>query len=108
MNFMVNNPRRADQIMAQRAGVSYEQFQLFKAGTKMFDLEQNREAFAKSNDMKSLPYAAREIQAFLLDNQKSLDKMPNLNKLFDGHFIENISSSAATTNENPVIYSNKS
>ena len=88
LDFMSTNPITADRIMADRAGVSYEEFQLFKAGTKIFTIEENLEAFSKGSNMKSMAYASRKITAFLQKNLKSIDKQPNLTKLFDRSFVE--------------------
>lgn len=87
LDFMVVNPLQADQIMAQRAGVSYEEFQLFKKGTKIFTIEENLAAFEEANNMKSLPYAARKIADFMANNLKSFNKQTNLTKLFDNSFL---------------------
>lgn len=87
LNFMSTQPIKADQIMANRAGVSYEEFQIFKAGTKIFTIEENLEAFSEGDTMKSMPYAARKITDFLENNLKSLDKQPNLTKIFNNSFI---------------------
>lgn len=88
LDFIANNPVRADEIMAHRANVSSEELQLFKAGTKMFTIEENLEAFAEGDNMKHMPYAALKITDFLQNNLKSIDKQPNLNKLFNQHFIK--------------------
>ena len=87
LDFMAANPLRADQIMAQRAGVSYEEFQLFKEGTKIFTIEENLAAFEEANNMKSLPYAALKITDFMENNLKSLNKQPDLTKLFNNSFV---------------------
>ncbi len=88
LNFMSSQPAQADLIMAKRAGVSYEEFQLFKAGTKIFTLEENLEAFSVGSDMKSMPYAAEKITAFLQNNLKSINTKPDLNKMFNQKFIK--------------------
>lgn len=68
LNFMDWHPVQADRIMAQRAEVSRREFQLFQAGTKMFSLTDNINAFKWRNDMTSLYYAAEEIGQFLNNN----------------------------------------
>ncbi|MEM8674744.1 MAG: ABC transporter substrate-binding protein [Cyanobacteria bacterium P01_G01_bin.67] len=87
LDFMSTKPLQADQIMAQRAGVSFEEFQLFKAGTKIFSIEENLEAFSEGNNMKSMPYAARKITDFMQNNLKSFNKQPNLTKIFNNSFV---------------------
>jgi len=88
IDFMSNNPARADEIMANRAGVSYEQMQLFKAGTKIFSLEENLEAFSQGNNMKHMSYAAQVITDFLQNKLKVIDKQPNLAKIFNQSFVK--------------------
>ncbi|MGB5635683.1 MAG: aliphatic sulfonate ABC transporter substrate-binding protein [Waterburya sp.] len=85
--FMSSNPIQADEIMANRAGVSTKEFQLFKAGTKMFSLEDNLEAFSKGNTMKHLSYAAQEITDFLQYNFKLMAKKPDFSKLLNSNFL---------------------
>ena len=88
MDFIAANIVEADEIMAERAGISYARLQLLKSGTRMFTLEDNLEAFRKGRDMKHLSFAARKITAFLQHNLKSIDKKPNLSKLFNSNFIK--------------------
>lgn len=90
LDFMAKNPTESDEIMAARANVSYEQMELFKAGTKMFTLEDNLEAFSKGNsmNMKYLSYAAEEITSFLQHKLKSIEQKPNLNQLLNSNFIK--------------------
>lgn len=66
LSFMSSQPEKADQIMAQRAGVSYQELQLFKSGTKIFTIEENLRAFSKGNNMQSMPYAAKVITLSLI------------------------------------------
>ncbi|MEM7590383.1 MAG: ABC transporter substrate-binding protein [Cyanobacteria bacterium P01_A01_bin.83] len=87
LDFMSTKPLQAERIMSQRAGVSYEEFQLFRAGTKIFTIEENLEAFSEFNDMKSMPYAARKIAEFMENNLKSFNKQPNLTKIFNNSFV---------------------
>ena len=88
LEFMSKNTIRADEIMANRAGVSYEQMQLFKAGTKMFSLKDNLEAFSEGDNMKHMPYAARAITDFLQNKLKIIDRQPNLTNIFDSNFVK--------------------
>ena len=88
LQFMSDRPAQADKILADRAGVSYKEFQLFKEGTKIFTLEENLEAFSKGDNMKHLPYAAFKISDFLVNKLKSIDKEPNLSKILNQNFIK--------------------
>ena len=88
MDFIAANIVEADEIMTERAGISYARLQLLKSGTRMFAPEDNLEAFRKGRDMKNLSFAARKITAFLQRNLKSIDKKPNLFKLFNPSFTK--------------------
>ena len=94
LDFMDANPTQADQIMANRAGVNFEEFQLFKAGTKIFNLAENLEAFTDGRNMKHMPYAALKMSDFLLNNLKSIDKMPKISQLFEQKFVKAYSKQA--------------
>jgi len=85
--FMQKNTEKADAIMAKRANVTVEEFQLFKQGTKFFTVEDNLEAFTPGNTIKNMPYAAQEMTKFMLE--VGLIKQPaDLTKLFDDRFIK--------------------
>lgn len=90
LRFMKQYPEKSDKIMAQRAEVSDREFQLFKAGTKMFSLKDNLNAFERRRDMTSLYYAAEEIERFL--NQNFFNKHIELNSqsIFTPKFIRSI------------------
>ena len=85
---MSDYPAQADKILADRAGVNNEEFQLFKEGTKIFTLEENLEAFSEGDNMKHLPYAAFKITDFLVNKLKSIDNKPSLTKIFNQNFIK--------------------
>ncbi len=88
LDFMAENPVKADEIMADRAKINYEQMQLFKAGTKMFSLEDNLEAFSRGQSMKHLSFAALKITDFLQDKLKIIERQPDLIKIFNSSFIK--------------------
>jgi NitT/TauT family transport system substrate-binding protein len=73
-------------ILAKRAGVSEAEYKAYDAGTTIFTLAQNREAFQEGTTMASLPYAARQISAFL--QRVGLAKTPpNLEGLLEPRFV---------------------
>ncbi|MEO1340249.1 MAG: ABC transporter substrate-binding protein [Cyanobacteria bacterium J06635_13] len=88
LDFMASQPNEADRIMAERAGVSESELQLFKAGTKMFTAEDNLAAFSEGKTMKSLFYAADKITDFLQQELKSIAQKPDLSQLFNPNFIK--------------------
>lgn len=81
------NPEQAIQIMAQRAGVSVDEYQDYDQGTEIFTLAQNLKAFEPGEDMTALPYAAAEISRFLIDVGLAQSK-PDLDRLFDDRFVK--------------------
>ncbi|MEN9519713.1 MAG: hypothetical protein RLZZ381_2301 [Cyanobacteriota bacterium] len=88
LDLMSNQPVKTDRIMAKRAGVTYQELQLFKAGTKIFTVAENIEAFSQGNNMKSMFYAAHKITDYLKNDLKSIDKKPDLSRMFNQSFIK--------------------
>ncbi|WP_193199485.1 ABC transporter substrate-binding protein [Nostoc sp. MG11] len=87
LDFIKANPNKAYEIMAKRAGVSVSEYKAYDAGTKIFSLEDNLQAFSPGKDMKSLSYAAGEISKFLVE--AGLTKQaPNLNQILDDRFVK--------------------
>ena len=87
VEFMEKNPERANEIIAKRAGVTSEELKLFSSGVKIFDKEDNIEAFKRGNNMKHLNFAAEKISDFLISQFKVLDKKPNFKKLLEDKFV---------------------
>ncbi|NEP76661.1 MAG: aliphatic sulfonates ABC transporter substrate-binding protein, partial [Okeania sp. SIO2G5] len=85
--FMEENPDKADAIMAERAGVSVEDFQDFKEGTRMFTIEDNLEAFSDGDSMKHMPFAAQKMTDFMV-SVGFIPEGPDLSKLFDDRFVK--------------------
>jgi NitT/TauT family transport system substrate-binding protein len=73
--------------MAERAGVSETEYQDYDAGTTIFSLEQNRQAFEPGDTMASLPYAAERIGEFLVE-VKLAEKPPQLDNLLQPKFVQ--------------------
>ncbi|WP_017325697.1 ABC transporter substrate-binding protein [Synechococcus sp. PCC 7336] len=94
LEFMQENPERADEIMAARAGVSPEELQLFKEGTRFFTLEDNLEAFSEGDSFASMPYAAVEMAAFMV-GMGFIPEAPDLSTLFDRRFVDAYAASLA-------------
>ncbi|NEP15368.1 MAG: ABC transporter substrate-binding protein [Leptolyngbya sp. SIO4C1] len=85
--FMEENPARADEIMAERAGVTTEELQLFKEGTRMFTLEDNLEAFSPGEGMQHMPYAAEQMADFMV-SVGFIPEAPDLDAILDDQFIQ--------------------
>ena len=87
LEFMEEHPERAQEIIARRANVSLEDFQVFDKGTKIFTIEQNIDAFTDGNTIEHMPLAAEKISEFLVD-AGLLKAAPALNELFDDRFVQ--------------------
>lgn len=87
LDFIRKNPDQANTIMAQRAGVSVEEYKEYNAGTKIFTIDENLQAFQAGDGMSSLPYAAKEISNFLLEADL-IKQTPNLSNIFDDRFVK--------------------
>ncbi|MGB7251846.1 MAG: ABC transporter substrate-binding protein [Phormidesmis sp.] len=85
--FMEESPDRADEIMAERAGVSVEDLQLLKEGTQLFTIEDNLEAFSAGEDMKHMPYSAKEMAEFMV-GVGFIPEAPDLAPILDNQFVE--------------------
>jgi NitT/TauT family transport system substrate-binding protein len=81
------NPKPSLALMAERAGVSEKEYQAYDAGTTIFSLDQNREAFEPGDSMASLPYAAERIGEFLVE-VKLAEKPPQLDNLLQPKFVQ--------------------
>ncbi|MEM7593275.1 MAG: ABC transporter substrate-binding protein [Cyanobacteria bacterium P01_A01_bin.83] len=87
LEFMEQNPERADEIMAARADVTVDELQLFKDGTKMFTIEDNLEAFSDGDSMKHMPFAARQMADFMI-SVDFIPEAPDLTKILDDQFVK--------------------
>ncbi|MGL4882344.1 MAG: aliphatic sulfonates ABC transporter substrate-binding protein, partial [Waterburya sp.] len=87
MDFMAKNPEKADKIMAERAGVTIEELQLFKKGTKLFTIQENLEAFKDGDSMKHMPFAAERMSQFMIE-VGFIPEAPDLTKILDAQFVQ--------------------
>ena len=87
LEFMKQNPKKADEIMAARADVTVEELQLFEEGTKIFTIEENLEAFSAGDSMKHMPFAAPKMAKFMVD-VGFIPEAPDLTKIFDDRFVK--------------------
>jgi len=85
--FMEANPERSDEIMAERAGVTVEELQQLKDGTKMFTIEDNLEAFSPGDSMKHMPYASQQMADFMV-GVGFIPEAPPLEPILDDQFVK--------------------
>ncbi len=76
-------------ILVERSGVSEAEFKAYNAGTTIQTLEENRSNFKPGTTMISLPYAAEQISAFLVETGLAKTK-PDLSKLLNAQFVDNV------------------
>ncbi|MEX2375980.1 MAG: ABC transporter substrate-binding protein [Dehalococcoidia bacterium] len=87
LEYIEANRDEAVAIMAARAGVTPEEYAGYDAGTTIFSVEDNLEAFADGDDFKSLSFVAGQIVPFLIDAE-FISEEPDLSGLFDASFVE--------------------
>ncbi len=87
--FIEEHPRRADVIMARRAGLELAELHQLTVGLKLSNLQDNLQAFRKGQGMSYMPYAARVMADFMTD-VGLIEKVPDLPLLLDSRFVENL------------------
>ena len=87
LDYIAANRDQATAIMAKRAGVSVDAYRAYDAGTTLFTVADNVEAFTPGNDQKHLDHVAKQIVALLLDS-KLIDTAPDLTGMFDPTFVK--------------------
>lgn len=87
LDFLRQHPEKSSEIMAERNGITPEEYKEYDAGTKIFSVADNLTAFRAGNDMTSLNYAAAETSKFLFTNGL-IKTQPDLSKLFDDRFVK--------------------
>lgn len=89
VDWIRTNRDQAIAIMAKRAGVSPADYATYDAGTTIFTLEDNLEAFTPGSTDAHLDYQSRKITDFLLQT-KLIDTKPDLEGLLDDQFVKAI------------------
>lgn len=87
LDYINANEEAALNIMAQRAGVSVEEYKEYAAGTRIFTLEDNLKALEPGQDNTALSYSAAQVSDFLLKTGLITSK-PDLSQLFDDRFLK--------------------
>ena len=87
VGFIKANPDEAVAIMAKKGGVSTEDYRSYDAGTTIFTVADNVEAFTPGTDAKHLDYEASKISEFLLGTGL-IEKAPVLTGLFEPKFVQ--------------------
>ena len=88
LQLMKDDPATTLPILVQRSGVSEVEFKEYDAGTTIQTLAENRANFKPGTTMTSLPFAADQISAFLVEVGLAKNK-PDLSKLLNSTFVDN-------------------
>ncbi len=87
LDYIAANPDQSIAIMAKRAGVTDDAYRAYDAGTTIFTVADNVEAFTPGDNQKHLDFVARQIVTLLLDTGL-IDTAPDLTGLLDPTFVK--------------------
>ncbi len=87
LDYIKANPDESYEIMAQRAGVSLQEYKDYADGTRILTAAENIAAFQPGTTMNNLPFAAEQFTTFLVDVGLISEK-PDTSKLFDDQFVK--------------------
>ena len=88
LKLIKDDPATTLPILVQRSGVSEAEFKAYDAGTTIQTLAENRQNFKPGSTMTSLPYAAEQISAFLVEVGLAKTK-PDISNLLNASFVDN-------------------
>jgi|688.fasta_scaffold02235_12 NitT/TauT family transport system substrate-binding protein len=88
LQLIKDDPAATLPILVQRSGVSEAEFKEYDAGTTIQTLAENRANFKPGTTMTSLPFAAEQISAFLVEVGLAKSK-PDLSNLLNSTFVDN-------------------
>ncbi len=89
LDYIEEHPGEAIAIMAERAGVSVEDYRGYDAGTTIFSLEDNLRAFEPDDDLTSLSFAAEMVADFLVDSGL-VETRPEIDGVLDPRFVQDL------------------
>lgn len=88
LDFLKSNPDEANRIMADKAGLSVEEYESLASGTTLFSAEEALSAFEdRPGDPTSLPEMARRINPFLVESGLAKEEA-DLSNLFAPQFTQ--------------------
>ncbi|HKY14580.1 MAG TPA: aliphatic sulfonate ABC transporter substrate-binding protein [Microthrixaceae bacterium] len=88
LDYLVSSPDEARAIMAEKAGISEDEYADLEAGTTLFDAAKAVEAFQdRPGDPTSLPEMARRLNPFLVSSGLT-EEEADLTGLFEPSFTE--------------------
>jgi NitT/TauT family transport system substrate-binding protein len=87
LDYISKHREETYSLMAKRASVNVKEYQDYDAGTRIFTLADNLQAFSSGNNNTSLTFASQEISKFLLES-KLIKQAPDLSNLLDDRFVK--------------------
>lgn len=87
LDWIRENNDRAIEIMAKRGGVSTDDYRSYDAGTTIFTLRQNIDAFTPGVTPAHLNHQAGQIVDFMMSTGLTQNR-PSLDGLFDDRFVK--------------------
>ncbi|MFC3895396.1 ABC transporter substrate-binding protein [Lentzea rhizosphaerae] len=87
LDWIKQNNSQAVEIMAKRGGVSAEDYRSYDAGTTIFTLRQNLDAFTPGVTPAHLNHQAGQIVDFMVSTGLTPNR-PSLDGLFDDRFVK--------------------
>jgi NitT/TauT family transport system substrate-binding protein len=81
------DPESNLKLMAQRAGVSLDEYKQYANGTKILSLKENLAALYPARDDTSLVYISERIASFMVDANLA-KRRPDLGGMFDDQFVK--------------------
>ncbi len=86
LDYIAANPDDSIAVMAELAGVDPDAYRAYDAGTTIFTVAENVEAFTPGDSRKHLDFVARQIVTLLVDTGL-IEIAPDLTGLFDARFV---------------------
>ena len=88
LDYIAKNRDEANKIMAERSGVSVEEYETFEAGTRIFSVGDNLEAFSPGESMKNMAFAAQKMNDFMVDVGFIEAGPEDLGAILDDQFVK--------------------
>ncbi|MEZ4658454.1 MAG: ABC transporter substrate-binding protein [Caldilineaceae bacterium] len=95
LGFMKVDSKRSEALMAERAGVSIDEVQIFEGGVRLFSIKDNLNAFAPGDGMTHLAFAANQMAQFMVGVGLIPAAPADFSTLFDDRFVKAYSDSLA-------------
>jgi NitT/TauT family transport system substrate-binding protein len=89
LDYWKEHPDESLAIMAKAAETPVEEYKKSVESVKIFGIDDNLKAFRTADDFTSLSYTGKKTAEFL-KGLDMLSSIPDLSKVLDGHFVEEV------------------